>query len=237
MLETILITGASRGIGLALARELVSHGNRVFAGCRKPGSAAGLSALEAKHPDLLSVVTLDVDSDSSVAAAAKAVIAKNPALDALVNNAAVFPEEGNESILDMDLAHFRAAFETNVLGVIRVTRAFLPLLEKAKNPRVVNISSGAGSISDKTDFGYYAYSASKAALNMVTRAMAAEFKPRGIAFAAVSPGWVRTEMGGPNAPLTPEESARSLANTIAKLSMKETSAFLDRDGGGHECRW
>ncbi|HWB60278.1 MAG TPA: SDR family oxidoreductase [Chthoniobacteraceae bacterium] len=235
--ETILVTGANRGIGLALAQELASHGNRVFAACRKSESAAELRALEAKHPGLFSVVKLDVDSDASVADAAKAVAAQIPSLDVLVNNAAVFPEEGDESIMEMDLAYFRAAFETNVLGVIRVTRAFLPLLEKSKNPRVVNISSGAGSISDKTDHGYYAYSASKAALNMVTRAMAAEFKPRGITFAAISPGWVKTEMGGPNAPLTPEQSAHSLAATIAKLTIKQTSTFLNRDGGTHEYDW
>lgn len=237
MALNILITGAGRGIGLALVRELAAQGHTVVAGCRKPAAAKELRELEAKHKGLLFIVTLDVDSDSSVKEAAATVAGKIAALDALVNNAAVFPEEGNESILDIDLAHFRAAFETNVLGVIRVTRAFLPLLEKGKNPRVVNISSGAGSISDKDDSAYYAYSTSKAALNMVTRAMAAEFKPRKIAVVAVSPGWVKTEMGGPNAPLTPEQSARSLAKTIAKLSMKETSTFLDRDGVGHEYGW
>jgi NAD(P)-dependent dehydrogenase (short-subunit alcohol dehydrogenase family) len=110
-------------------------------------------------------------------------------------------------------------------------------LEKGRSPRIVNISSGAGSISDKDDFGYYAYSASKAALNMVTRAMAAEFKPRGITVVAVSPGWVKTEMGGPNAEITPAESARSLAKTIANLTLKDTSAFLNRDGAPHEYGW
>lgn len=234
---TILVTGANRGIGLALARELLAQGHTVFAACRQPVMAKELHELQAGAGGRLGIVELDVDSDLSVVEAAMAVAPKIEALDALVNNAAVFPEEGDESILEMDLAHFRVAFETNVLGVIRVSRAFLPLLEKGNSPRIVNISSGAGSISDKDDFGYYAYSASKAALNMVTRAMAAEFKPRKVAVVAVSPGWVKTEMGGPNAPLTPEESARSLAKTIAKLSMKETSRFLDRDGGGHEYGW
>lgn len=237
MPETILVTGANKGIGLALARELAAQDHTVIAACRNPAAAKELRELETRHADLFSIVKLDVNSDSSVAEAARVVAAIVPALDALVNNAAIFPEEGDESILDIDLAHFRAAFETNVLGVIRMTRALLPLLEKGRNPRIINISSGAGSISDKTDSAYYAYSTSKAALNMVTRALAAEFKPRNIAVVAISPGWVKTEMGGPNAPLTPEESARSLARTITNLSLKDTSTFLDRDGGTHEYGW
>lgn len=237
MPQTILITGANKGIGLALARELAAQSHTVIASCRSPAAAKELRELETRHADLFSIVKLDVNSDSSAAEAARVVAAIVPALDVLVNNAAIFPEEGGESILDIDLAHFRAAFETNVLGVIRATRAFLPLLEKGRNPRIVNISSGAGSISDKTDHAYYAYSTSKAALNMVTRALAAEFKPRNIAVVAISPGWVKTEMGGPDAPLTPEESARSLAKTIAALTFKNTSTFLDRDGGSHEYGW
>jgi len=235
--STILVTGANRGIGLALVRELLAQGHTVFAACRKPAAAPELQELEIKHHGVLTVEKLDVDSDFSVEFASAAVAGKIHALDVIVNNAAIFPEEGNESIMAMDLAWFRAAFETNVLGVVRVTRAFLPLLGRGNNPRIVNISSGAGSISDKDDSGYYAYSASKAALNMVTRALAAEFKPRGITVVAVSPGWVKTEMGGPNAEITPEESARSLAKTIASLTLKDTSAFLNRDGAPHEYGW
>jgi NAD(P)-dependent dehydrogenase (short-subunit alcohol dehydrogenase family) len=237
MPENILITGAGRGIGLALAGELAAQGHTVFAACRKPMAAKELHELLDIYDGLFSIVKLDVDSDESAAEAALAVAGKTPSLDVLVNNAAVFPEEGDESILEMDLAHFPAALETNVLGVIRTTRAFLPLIEKGRNARIVNISSGAGSVSEKEDSAYYAYSTSKAALNMVTRAMAAEFKPRKIAVTALSPGWVQTAMGGADAPLTPEQSARSLAKTIGRLSMKDTSTFLDREGGGHEYGW
>ncbi len=216
---------------------MLAQGHTVIAASRAPESSKELQELLVKYHGLFFVVKADVDSDFSVAEAATFVAGKIRALDVLVNNAAVFPEEGNETLNEMDLAHFRTAFETNVLGVVRCVRAFLPVLEKGKNPRIVNISSGAGSISDKDDYGYYAYSASKAALNMVTRAMAAEFKPRQITVVAVSPGWVKTEMGGPNALLTPEESARSLAKTITNLSMQNTSTFLDRDGSPNEYGW
>jgi len=237
MSQTILITGANRGIGLALTRELLEQGHKVIATSRDPDASSGLKELEIPYHDALFIVKLDVTSDALVREAARVVAEKYPAIDVLVNNAAVFPEEGNESIVEIDLAHFETAFDTNVTGTVRVTRAFLPLLEKAKVPRIVNISSGAGSVSDKDDHGYYAYSTSKAALNMVTRAIAAELRPRKICVVALSPGWVKTDMGGPNAPLTPAESARSIAGTIVKLSLDHTSLFLDRDGEENEYGW
>jgi NAD(P)-dependent dehydrogenase (short-subunit alcohol dehydrogenase family) len=158
-------------------------------------------------------------------------------LDALVNNAGVFPEEGNERLEDLPLALFEEAFSVNVVGVARVTRAFLPLLGAAVHPRVVNISSLAGSIARKEDARHYCYSASKAALNMLTRTMAAELHPRGITVVAVTPGWVRTELGGPQAPLSAEESARSLGRTIERISPQDAGHFFDRDGSRGTVAW
>jgi NAD(P)-dependent dehydrogenase (short-subunit alcohol dehydrogenase family) len=235
--QTILITGANRGIGLALTSELLKGGHRVLATARNPAKATDLKNLRKAHGELLDVVEMDVTAEKSVTAAAARVGKLTGGLDVLVNNAAVFPEEGDESIFDMKLEHFREAFETNVLGVIRVTRAFVPLLEKGTNPRIVNISSGAGSVAGKDDYGYYAYAASKAALNMVTRALAEEFRPRGICVVAMTPGWVRTEMGGPNAPLDPEESARAIAKTITTLTMAKTSLFIERTGAEVKYGW
>ena len=235
--QTILITGANRGIGLALTAELLKTGHRVIATARHPAKAADLAALRAGHETSLDILELDVTSDKSVANAAAAAASVTAGLDLLVNNAAVFPEDGDESIFDMKLEYFREAFETNVIGLIRVTRAFFPLLEKGTNPRIVNISSGAGSVTAKDDSHYYAYSASKAALNMVTRAIAAEFRPRGICVVAMTPGWVKTEMGGPNAPLEPAESARAIARTITALTMDKSSLFLERTGAEVKYGW
>jgi NAD(P)-dependent dehydrogenase (short-subunit alcohol dehydrogenase family) len=235
--ERILITGANRGIGLALSRELVSQGHALVLCARDPAKADKLRELADGAKGSISIVALDVDSDESVEQAKREVAARFDGLDVLVNNAAVFPEEGNETLAEMELRWFREAFETNVLGVVRVTRAFAPLFEKGENPRIVNISSLAGSIAQKEDHGYYAYSASKAALNMVTRAVAAEYKPRGICVVALSPGWVKTDMGGPNAPLTPEESARAIAETISALTMKKTGLFMERTGTVLQHSW
>jgi len=137
----------------------------------------------------------------------------------------------------MDVEWFTEAFESNVTGVARVTRAFLPLLRGSECPRIVNISSGAGSISSKDDTSYYPYSVSKAALNMLSRTMASEFRREGIIVVAISPGWVRTEMGGPNAPLTADESAASLFTTICQLDVAQSGEFLDREGGRSTYGW
>ncbi|MDD5198886.1 MAG: SDR family oxidoreductase [Terrimicrobiaceae bacterium] len=235
MAGAILITGASRGIGHALSIAFAKAGWTVFASSRKP-QAPLLWNVAREFPNLRPLV-LDVLDDSSVGEAAAAVAKETDSLDVLVNNAAVFPGEGDERLEDLDLAWFGEAVETNVTGVARVTRAALPLLRKGNRPRIVNISSGAGSISDKEDFSYYPYSVSKAALNMLTRAMAAEFRTDGITVTALSPGWVQTEMGGPNAPLTAEQSARSLYSTIDRLTPEDSGRFLNRDGRGGDYAW
>lgn len=235
---TVVITGANRGIGLALARELASGGWLVLAGARNPASAHALQAASREATrGAIEILALDVRDDASVRAAVAETEGRVRALDVLVNNAGVLPEQGNEALEDLALDCFEEAFAVNVVGVARVTRLFLPLLGRARHPRVVNLSSLMGSVSGKEDSAMYCYSASKAALNMLTRAMAAELRPRGISVVAVTPGWVRTDIGGPNAPLSVEESARSLAATVGRITEKESGQFLDRDGRTGVAAW
>ena len=227
MSERVLITGCSRGIGLALAEEFARKGHRVFATARSP-QRSELEALVMKWRNV-TTLPLDVRDNATIARAAR-ILPDNEGLDLLVNNAAIFPGTGDEPFELLDPESFNEAFDCNVTGVARVTRAFLPHLRKSANARIVNISSGAGSIAEKEDSSYYPYSVSKAALNMLTRALAAELRSSGIVMTAISPGWVRTEMGGPGAPLTPQESANSLLGTIAGLTIEQTGKFLGRDG-------
>jgi NAD(P)-dependent dehydrogenase (short-subunit alcohol dehydrogenase family) len=210
---------------LALAEEFARAGWQVFATARAP-QRPELLALADKWENL-AVLALDVCDESTIAKAAER-LGRKP-LDVLVNNAAVFPGEGHEPFESVDLDWFHQAFGTNVVGVARVTRAFLPHLRRSAHARIANISSGAGSLSEKEDFDYYPYSVSKAALNMLTRALAAEFRSSGIVITAISPGWVKTRMGGPNAPLSPRESARSLFKTISGLTLDQSGKFLGRD--------
>jgi len=234
--QTALVSGANRGIGLALAREFLRHDDRVVAGSRRPEAASDLQRLSS-DPERLIVTQLDVDDDGSIKRVAREVSERCGQLDLLVNNAGVFPEDGYEAFEELNPEWFADAFRTNVVGVARMCREFLPLLRKGRNPRIVNISSGAGSISTKEDSRYYCYSVSKAALNMLTRALANELRKEGVIVVAISPGWVSTEMGGPKAPITPETSARSLVRTMSGLSLDVSGAFLNRDGEKGEYRW
>lgn len=236
-MEIILVTGANRGIGLALTRVLLAKGNIVIAGCRKPDESSELKQLALVHPETIDLVKCDVDREEEVAKAAEASHRRREKLDVIVNNAAIMPEEGHESIINIDLKLISQAFNTNVLGPARVIRAFYTLLARSERPRFVNISSGLGSISTRESCDYYAYSISKAALNMLTRSIANEFAPKGVTAVAISPGWVRTDMGGANAGLSPEESAQSLAGTIARIGPKQNGRFLSREGRHGEYPW
>lgn len=235
-----MVTGANKGIGLALAHEFLERNYRVIATARKPDRAADLERLARDRDNRdgeLVVVELDITDTGSIESACKQVSDLCLGLDVLINNAGVFPEEGDELFEELDLAYFSTAFETNVVGTARVCKAFLPLLRKSLHPRIVNVSSGAGSISSKMDHKYYCYSTSKAALNMFTRALANEVKQSGVIVTALSPGWVKTEMGGPNAQLSPHESAQSIAETVSKLTDNDAGHFLGRDGDHTSYKW
>jgi NAD(P)-dependent dehydrogenase (short-subunit alcohol dehydrogenase family) len=235
--ETVLITGANRGIGLALSEALLREGYVVIAGCRNPEAATDLQRLAASQTGQVDVVLLEVNSDELVSAAVANVRKTRNRLDVIVNNAGLMPEQGNESIANLPLALLREAFETNVIGCARIIRAFLPLLRGSHRPRILNVSSGLGSISTRDDASYYAYAVSKAASNMLTRSIAFELIAEGITTAAISPGWVRTDMGGSSAPLSPEESARSLVQAIQTVGPELNGQFLDRFGKPGEYPW
>ncbi len=235
MPETFFITGANRGIGLALTQVLLSQGERVFAACREPQKAEELKALQKSYSGALELVPLAVDSDSSVAAAFKAVSGKTQHLDLVFNNAGIQSQPYDAHLEQVELSKMREAFEVNTLGPLRVARAFLPLLRKATNPRIVNMTSGLASLSGKSEGAFYPYGVSKAGLNMLTRTMAFDLQGEKVVVVCLDPGWVKTDMGGPNAPLKPEESAAAIAKTIKGLTMKQTSLFLYNDG--KELKW
>jgi len=235
MADSVLITGANRGIGLALVREYVRRGWDVYASCRQPDEAKDLNAIASEHPDSVEVFRLDVTRPESAAAASQYVWSKTEALDLLINNAGIFAGPSAETKLnELELEDCCEAFRTNVLGVGRVTRAMLPLLQKAGTSKIVNITSGIAVISAKTRPGYYAYGTSKAALNYFSRAMAAEIRGTGPILALISPGWVKTDMGGSEAELTPEQSARGIAETIDKLTADDNGCWFNWDGRPQE---
>ncbi len=202
--KVALVTGSNRGIGFEVVRGLAERGYLALLGARD--AAAGEEAAARLRAAGLAVepVQIDVTDAASVNAALAVVKDRYGRLDSLVNNAGVLLDEGAPG-LDVPVQTVHATFEVNVYGTLRVTQAFAPLLVRARG-NVVNVSSIMGQLASAGP-GYLAYRSSKAALNMITRVLAAELEPRGVRVNSAHPGWVRTRMGGPAAPGTPEEGA------------------------------
>ncbi len=225
-----LVTGANRGIGLELVRQLAARGDSVDAAARDLDAAHELRRLTERHAGKVHLHRCDVKDDASVRAMAQAV--GDRAIDVVINNAGVMGKM--LSLEDVDCDDAMATFDANALGPLRVTRAFLPQLVRADRPRVVQISSGMGSIGDNSSGGAYAYRMAKAALNMANRSMSVDLAGRGVVCVVVNPGWVQTDMGGRGAPTPVEESVSKMVGLFDALTMKDTGQFLDYRGGRFE---
>ncbi len=200
-----LVTGANRGIGLEIAKQLASKDIVVLFGSRD--LSKGKRALESVKGDDLQPIKLDVTDAGNVDRVAKTVKDKFGRLDILVNNAGILLDETDyPSKTDLDVA--TRTFETNVLGAWKLCQAFIPMMKKRDYGRIVNISSGAGQLASlKEDLYAPAYSLSKASLNALTIMLARELKGTNVLINSMSPGWVRTDMGGSNAPRSVEQGA------------------------------
>ena len=230
MSQNFFITGANRGLGLAATQVALSEGDTVLAACRQPEKSEELKKLKAQYGARLVLVPLDVLSDSSVKEAAALAAKAIPQVDILLNVAGISPGPADAPLEQVDLQKCRDAYEVNVLGPLRVTRAFLPLLKKSANPRVVHFTSGLASLSGKSEGGFYAYGVSKTALNMLSRTMSFDLKKDNIVSVVLDPGWVQTDMGGPNAPLKPMEAAAPIVKTAKNLTLEKSGQFIYHDG-------
>jgi NAD(P)-dependent dehydrogenase (short-subunit alcohol dehydrogenase family) len=226
-MATILITGASRGLGLEFTRQYLAEGWTVIAACRNPGTARGLQELEAKSNGALTVVELEVTDGASVKRAAGRL--QGRAIDVLVNGAGIYGGDG-QKLGSLDYEDWRQVLEVNLLGPARVCEAFVDGVERSDRRLIVTITSGMGSLADNTSGGSILYRTSKAAVNMLMRTSAIDLKARGITCIVVNPGWVRTDMGGPNAKLSPEESIHAMRRLIAKLGPGDSGKFYNYDG-------
>ncbi|MFQ5669225.1 MAG: SDR family oxidoreductase [Acidobacteriota bacterium] len=225
----ILLTGASRGLGLAFTRLWLEAGEEVFALSRTAPDSPALRGLAEAHPGTLHLAACDVGDDAAVEEAGRMVATAWDRLDIALNVAGIYGQRVRR-LEDLDLEDTRRVFEVNTLGPLRVSRAILPLLRRGAAPRLVHITSLMGSIADNTSGGSHAYRMSKAALNMASRSLAHELEADGVICAVVHPGWVRTDMGGPDAPLAIEESVPAMIRTIENLSLDQSGGFFDRDG-------
>lgn len=231
-MKRVLITGANRGLGLELTRQALERGDTVFATCRRPESATDLHELVSQYPaGRLTLVALDVTSETSIEAARTTVQAATASLDLLINNAGVYPGAGPEDPENQRLGHFTAdvalqVLRVNAVGPLLVAQAFLDLLRAGTKPRILSLSSGQGSITWKASGDPYHYSASKATLNMYMRALAAEIGQYGVLSMLVDPGWVRTGMGGTAAAQDPAVAAKGILRLAEQLHDEENGSFV-----------
>jgi NAD(P)-dependent dehydrogenase (short-subunit alcohol dehydrogenase family) len=234
----ILITGASRGLGLEFVRQYTARGERVFAGARRPIKADALQALQAKNPHTVTMVPLDVADEPSIWKAHQIVQRLTDHLDLLINNAGIYSTDrkaaddpgASQTLGQLTQKDALQFFQINTVGPILIIQAFIDLLRKSKNAKIVSLTSGYGSVSSNEGFPYH-YAASKAALNMYTRSLAADLKADDMPAVVMSPGWVSTDMGGAGAPVTPSQSVEGMIKVIDKLQPSDTSRFLTWQGG------
>lgn len=228
-MKRVLITGANRGLGLEFTQQCLQHGDMVFAGTRKLEGIGALQTLKGMYPERLKIIRLPVDDENIIEKSVNELHPFVDGLDLLINNAGIFPRDERLGNFVQDT--LLTAFRTNSIGPVLVVQAFLNLLKNGENPRVINITSQLGSLTNKSSGGNYSYCASKAALNMFSRALAQDLKSSGIVVIALHPGWVQTDMGGSTAPLTPERSVAGMLDVIANLTPKDTGGFFAWDGG------
>ncbi len=224
--ETIVITGANRGIGLGLVRCFAAAGHHVIAACRQPDKADALRQVQGT----VEIVALDVGDAVSSTTFAKQ-LGTRP-VDVLINNAGVMGGD-HQGFANMDYDAWLRTFEINTLAPFRLTSLLLPNLKQSANARVVTISSQLGAFGLDMGFGTYAYRSSKSAVSKVMQVLANELKPDNIIVCPVHPGWVQTDMGGAYAQIPVEQSASGLFQLISSLTLAQSGRFWTWDGSEH----
>ena len=225
--KVALVTGGNRGIGYELVKQLALIGFKVILSSRNP--EMGHKAIQQLRESNLDVsfVSIDVNNQESIRQAAVAINEKYGRLDVLINNAGLYFDE-NEKLLTMDPSILEKTMRTNFFGAYYVIHSFMPLMEKQRYGRIINVSSELGAMRDMSVQGAGAYKLSKLALNGLTQLVAAEIKGD-IKINAVCPGWVSSDMGGPSAPRTPKQAAQSIL-WLATIGHEGPNGGFFRDG-------
>lgn len=216
-MPTVLITGANRGIGHEFARQYAAAGWRVLATCRQPAQYAGAGEV---HP-------LDVTSAGSVAALSEKLAGET--IDLLINNAGIYGPRGSE-LAAVEFDAWENVLRTNLLGPVRVARAFTGQVARSPEKKIVFITSKMGSIAENDSGGNYIYRTSKTALNMAVKSLSIDLRDQGITCILFHPGWVRTAMGGPSALIDVETSVTGMRATIERAYSADSGGFFNYDG-------
>lgn len=232
MKKIVLITGASRGLGLCLARKYVEEGALVFAGVRDL-MAPGITELQQNYHNQIHPILLEVTDTASVSMAAEEIKQHADHIDLLINNAAIHNETSFELLEKADIDDCLRVYDVNSLGPLRVVKAMLPLLRNHEGAKIINISTESGSISTCGREKEFDYCMSKAALNMASKLLSNYLAKDGITVLAIHPGWMRTDMGGSNADLDPYETACNLIRVIDHSQSEGNPVFIDNQGNAY----
>jgi NAD(P)-dependent dehydrogenase (short-subunit alcohol dehydrogenase family) len=230
-MPSVLITGASRGLGFEFARQYAEEGWRVFATCRKPKAASKLAALLGTGQ--VTIHRLDVTCARDLDALDDEL--GQSTIDLLINNAGIYGSNSQMTFGTTDYAHWEEIARITVIAPFRIAEKLVERIAASEGKTIASITSRLGSIGDNEGGGIYAYRASAAGLNMVTKSLAIDLKERGIKVVALDAGWVRTDMGGPKARLSPQECVERLRGVIANLDPGASGKQIDYRG--HEVPW
>ena len=227
-MPNLLITGANRGIGLEFAKQYAEADWRVFACCRNPDKSGALTQLASQHAGMLSMHALDVTNFEQIERLAAELASQE--IDLLLNNAGIYLDAHNNGFGATDYAAWMHTFRVNSMAPLKMAETFVRQITCSQQKKIVSITSKMGSIADNTSGDSYLYRSSKTALNMVAKSLSIDLAPRGIIVAVLHPGWVRTDMGGPNALITVQQSVAGMRRMIARLAPADSGKFYAYDG-------
>lgn len=233
-MSTVLITGAGRGLGLGLTRAYLERGDRVLAGYRSLDHAPGLGEAMERYGEQVVPVPLEVTSEESIRGALARAHEVTDSLDVLINNAGMGQEEWADWTADgrrvFDAPKALEVLAVNAVGPLIVAQTFSAMLIAGRDPRIVNVSSDMGSLTLRAQTHSETYAASKAALNMYTRTLAWDLRQEGVIVVTVHPGWVASDMGGPNATLPLEEASGYMITLTDRLTLEDSGKYFRYDG-------
>ncbi len=222
-MATVLITGANRGLGLEFCKQYAAEGWQVLACCRNPEKADKLADIP--H---VRIVPLDVSDFAQIDNLAAQL--QDTAIDVLINNAGVYGDNRQRGFGQLDYAAWTQTFTVNTQAPVKIAEAFLPHLKRGEKKLLVSISSLMGSIADNGSGGSILYRTSKAALNAAMKSLSIDLQDQKIGVLVLHPGWVKTDMGGPNALIDAQQSVAGMRQVIERFNLAQSGSFLKYDG-------
>ena len=227
-METTLITGANRGIGLEFSRQLAEDGWCVLACSRELEKSDALNKLAAEYPERITLYALDVTDHGQIEKLSQTLA--NKPIDLLINNAGVFPDINDRSFGQTDYDSWAHAFLVNTMAPLKMAEEFIAQITQSSRKTIVTITSKMGSVADNGRGGSYIYRSSKSAVNMVIKSIAIDLESNDIISVLLHPGWVRTDMGGPSGLISVEQSVSGMLSVIREVTSADSGKFIAYDG-------